>query len=296
MLDILSHSLNPLKKEWWKHFLTRRLLNIERGPDAVRASLIRGLNENRVEYRLDPRHPSGTVVVLSGVEALREALAKKAAGLVKRLVAGPNITIDPNDHDGLMLDPLIDIVLVPSLWTRAYWANSAPSLDERLVVWAAGVAISEPSTKDGLPIIYDKIGDGRLLEAVQKELRTSAVVFKYGQFSRDRYLQALQSAPFLVYLAESESQGLALQEAWAHDVPTLVNESHEWRNGEASWQAPNINAPYLTNEAGYFFSDPAELPALIKTAQGLRPRAYCERELSDRVSATKLLDTIYDNR
>lgn len=291
MLTILSHSTNPATLEWWKYHL-RRLLRIERGPDAVRQSLFRGLPELDVPYRHNHRPLSDTVLVLSGVEALKEAIKAKKSGQVKRLIAGPNITVHPHDHDRLMCDVNIDVVLTPSDWTKDYWSKAAPEIAQKIKAWPAGVAMAPASNRCGRPILYDKLKDDVLLEQVKNALAVEVTVFTYGKFSRSDYLAALCNAPYLIYLSESESQGLALQEAWAHDVPTAVIDRQEWRNGNLSWRAPQINAPYLNDEMGVVFKSPTELLEAISHLRSVHPRPYCDRELSDRASASKLLEII----
>lgn len=292
MLNIFSHSPRKTTKEWWKYFLTRKLLNVKRGPDAVRESLLRGLQELQIPYRHNPETINGIVIVLSGIEALKDALEAKETNQVSKLIAGPNVTIHPNDHDGLLRDPRIDKVLVPSKWAADFSAHEAPELTDKIVVWPAGVATTNASTRNGPPIIYNKIGNQALLQEIKKVMSPETIIFTYGSFSKTHYLKALTNAPFLIYLSESESQGLALQEAWAHDVPTLVNESHAWRRGEFSWQSELINAPYLTEETGAVFKSVTELPALIGQIAALHPKTYCDRELSDAVTTAKLLASI----
>lgn len=267
-------------------------MNVKRGPDAVRESLLRGLNELNIPYLYNPDDINGVTLVLSGVEALKDAIEAKRAGRVTKLIVGPNVTIHPDDHDGLLRNPHIDKVLVPSKWAADFWIHEAPELNHKIIVWPAGVAKAPASRRNGPPIIYDKIGDKELLAEIKKIVPKGTIVFEYGSFSKSRYLKALAMAPYLIYLSESESQGLALQESWAHDVPTLVNNSHGWRRGEFSWQSEKINAPYLTEESGMVFNAVDELPSLIEKTSVLHPKIYCDRELSDAVTTKKLLSLI----
>lgn len=291
MLTILTHSTSPLTLEWSKYHL-RKLLRIERGPDAVRESMLRGLRELNIPYRHNRSPLNGKVLVLSGTKALKEAINAKLHGRIDKLIAGPNITVHPYDHDGLMRNGHIDTVLVPSTWIKNYWVAAAPELAPKIEVWPAGVATYSASSRKGPPIIYDKLNDAGLLAEIKTVLNEEVTVFTYGKFSRSYYLKALAQAPYLIYLAKSESQGLALQEAWAHDVPTAVNESGEWRSGHRSWRAPLINAPYLTKDTGSVFQSPNEIQAIASRFKTLHPKLYCDRELSDAACLNKLLAVI----
>lgn len=289
MLNIFSHSTRKTTKEWWKYFLTRKLLNIRRGPDAVQESLLRGLNELNIPYRYNPAVIKETTLVLSGVDALKDAIKAKKAGLVNKLIAGPNVTIHPDDQNGILRNPIIDNVLVPSKWVADFWIHEVPEFSSKIIIWPAGVAVAKASTRNDAPIIYDKLGDRALLTAIKKVTPPETIVLTYGSFSKSHYLKTLATAPFLIYLSASESQGLALQEAWAHNVPTLVNKSTNWENGQMSWEAEQINCPYLTPELGAIFDTPEQIPSLITSVSKLNPKPYCDQYLSDRVSAKTLM-------
>jgi hypothetical protein len=116
-------------------------------------------------------------------------------------------------------------------------------------------------------------------------------VFSYGSFSKKEYAQALRKTKAMIYLQTVESQGLALQEAWAHDVPTLV-----WNAGSFTYPRTSvtaigpISAPYLTEQAGIFFGTAKELhlilPVFIKKVNEstFAPRDYCIKKLSNEAS------------
>ena len=293
MIGIHTHSTKFYHLEFWRYVISVYVLHKQRGPDAVRDSLILGLKELDIKFVLDPKQPREVTVVLSGIEALRQSVTAKHSGQIKKLVAGPNIVMHPYHAKRIICNEAIDAVLVPSKWVADFWAQEAPELRSKLVVWPAGVTTAVASTRNGPPIIYDKLGNSALLAEIKKVTSSETIVFTYGSFSKQQYLQALAKAPYLIYLAKSESQGLALQEAWAHDVPTIVNESHYWRNGELSWESDQINAPYLTTETGLIFKKVADLPVLIQKSVTLYPKIYCDRELSNAVTTSKLLSLLW---
>jgi hypothetical protein len=292
MLGIYTRSTSYFSKEYWK-WAARRLTDKYSGPNAVEDSLLRGLKELDIPFEHNSYNSDlDTALILSGAQALSEAIARKKSGVIKKLVAGPNIVIHPLDLDRIILDESIDIVLVPSEWVADFWSHENPELSSKIRTWPAGVSVSPASTRAGQPIIYDKLGDEDLVTKVEASIGSSARKFTYGQFSREKYLESLTEAPFLVYLSKSESQGLALQEAWAHDVPTIVNNSTHWEAGELSWDAPQINCPYLTPELGAVFTNPAEIPIIAKRLVAINPKKYCDEHLSDEASTKCLLKLI----
>lgn len=288
MLTIYTHSKNVLRLEFWR-WAMRAVVHKYSGPDAVRDSLIRGLSGHRISYRINvPPGNGDSAVVLSGTQALQDAIRWRRAGRIKKLIAGPNVVMHPNDSSGVMLDDAIDTILTPSDWVKDFWHHEAPLIAPKLHVWAAGTAIASGSTRTGLPLIYDKFGDETLYAKISATVGAHRL-FTYGTFTHSAYLAALADAPYLVYLARSESQGLALQEAWAHDVPTLVNHSTHWNGANHSWDAPHINCPYLTAELGMVFEDTEELRTLTPQTTLLHPKGYCDAHLSDYASTEALL-------
>ena len=292
MLSIYTRSTSKFSKEFWK-WTARKIIRKYSGPNAVEDSLLRGLKELNVPFsRNSLAADTKAVVVLSGTQALRENILQKKNGRIQKLIAGPNIVAHPRDADNILLSPEIDLVIVPSQWVADLYTQVVPEMANKIKVWPSGVSISKASARTGKPIIYDKLGDNELISKIQQVLGVSTTVFNYGSFNQRNYLDALSAAPYLIYLAKSESQGLALQEAWAHDVPTLVNKSTHWEAGGLSWDSPQINCPYLTPELGVVFEKLKELPIMIEHTSSLHPKRYCDERLSDRASAQKLLSFI----
>ncbi len=291
MLTIYTHSNSPLTKEFWKWCL-RKLVGKKSGPDAVRDSLLRGLKESGIEHRLDPLiHYGETALVLSGVNALKKAIVLKKKGVFKKLIAGPNIISLPSHYNSIITNPSIDKVLVPSEWVRDLWIQKAPELESRLVVFPSGTRIHGSSTRNGEIIIYDKLNDETVATDIQtnlNELGYKTRVLKYGRFKQSDYFESLKSAVVVIYLGSSESQGLALQEAWAHDVPTIVKRVTEVITTDFNWEEPKLAAPYLTNELGFFFDSTDELPNLIEKVKTLHPKEYCDQNLSDKATVAVL--------
>ena len=142
MLNIITHAPG-FSKDRLKSFI-RRITGKQGGPASVLQSLLRGLKQNGTAFRLNPPQNAlgkdDTVHVLSGAEALRYAISLKAAGKIKKLIAGPNVAVFPSDYDNLLLDKNIDVLLQPADWTKRLWVEMEPSLEGKIRIWAAGVA------------------------------------------------------------------------------------------------------------------------------------------------------------
>lgn len=295
MIVLKTRTNNIFKAELHK-WIAKRILGKQGGPISVLRSLIRGLDALKIEYKVNPLFNVGeTIVVLSGSEALKDAIKLKKSGKIKKLIAGPNIFFSPLDENSLICDDEVDIVLVPSPWTSDLWASIAPNIKDKLRVWPAGVEIKESSTRLGLPIIYNKLKNIEIVKNIEMHLKNKGLmpqVFNYGSFKQSDFFESLKTAPFMIYLSDSESQGLAIQEAWAHDVPTFILRSNGFSAKGIEWEDPKINAPYLNDELGFFFENIKEIDTLIDKASEVHPIKYCKENLSDVACAKKLLELI----
>jgi glycosyltransferase involved in cell wall biosynthesis len=301
MITILTQSPRIFNREAIKGWIAK-ITNKKRGPHAVLESLKRGLTELNVPFQINPQMSqiSDTVHVLSSINALNYAIDLKKKGMIKKILAGPNLVVTPNDNNRLILNPLIDIVLVPSEWVKNMYLSLAPQLAEKIQVWPAGVQTikTRNDNQRDLCLVYIKSVGHQVIEPILSELKRRNINFKtisYGSFKHEQYLSYLTKAKFLIYLSQSESQGLALHEAWMHDVPTLVWNGGLWEYEKHRWTEEKISAPYLVPEAGLFFKNSEEFKrnlSLIQHTNNFTPNSYCDKNLSDFASTRILLKLI----
>ncbi len=281
---------------WW--------LDKYRGPQAVTSSLLSGLKELNVSFKLNPKsdviNRGDIIYVNESAEALRFAIDLKKQRKINKIVAGPVISILPELEGGIMLDPNIDLFLVPSNWTKDFWLSRAPQLVDKIAVWAAGVDVSANLNKNkDTVLVYYKNGSKVLLDFVINYLKAKNIKYNiiyYGQYDKTNYYVELDNSTCMIYLSESESQGLALCEAWMHDVPTLVWNRGFWEYCDYRWFDGKISAPYLTDECGMFFSgvedfDVKWLEFNLKI-KIYKSRDYALKNFTNRLSAKKFIDLI----
>lgn len=271
------------------------------GPTAVLNSLTTGLHELGIPFQVNPweKKIGGPVGVLSGADALRWAITAKQQGKISTLIAGPNIVVAPTDEENLIKSAEIDQVIVPSEWNKRWWMSFDQLFDSRAKVWPAGVTDRGVGrTASGVCIVYAKNADEKLFHKVIEMLWTHKLpiaVSRYGQFRQEEYFRLLKKAKMLVYLSESESQGLALHEAWMADVPTLV-----YNRGYFEYQDKRFNdqaaaAPYLTDECGMFFGEndfEQKLVEFLKNYDSFTPRQYSLGRFTDGICARKYVDIV----
>lgn len=291
--------------EYWKYTL-RDFSKKTRGPKSVFESLQRGLHEINQSYvvnKIPSKNERDAVVhVLSGVQALKDAIALKKAGVIKTIVAGPNIVVTPADHNKLITNPLIDSILVPSQWIQDLYAMYDPALISKISIWPAGVAIPALTSevqKTFDCLVYKKDVPRDLYEHAIAELKSRNIpyrVIQYGNYSPEAYYNLLLNCKYMIYLQNVESQGLSLQEAWARNIPTLVWNKETFTYPQGFTVTGNINAPYLSAQNGQYFKDKENFtPAFdsfIKNLINFKPRQDCISRLSDKASAEKYVSII----
>ncbi len=262
-------------------------------------SLIRGLKElnNNFLWNKAPKETGVTACVLSGVETLKWAINQKQKGVIRYLVVGPNIVNSPQDQGAILESEAIDKILVPSVWVKNFFENLSKKLLGRVEVWAAGVEdLGSMGDKNGPIIIYHKTGNTEFIKPVTDLLNKQKIKFElleYGKFTHIKYFTILSIARAMIYLSDSESQGLALNEAWMANIPTLVYDRGFFKNADLFWKAEKISAPYMSSECGLFFHDLEELNStltkFLQSLESFNPRQYSLSNFTDKLCANKLL-------
>lgn len=306
-LVILSKSPknNFLSKEFY-FGVAKQIIRRKRGPDAVLLSLLYGLKNINFSFKHNPKIKeinSGDIVfVNNSIDALKLAIEEKKKGNFKKLIAGPNLVVTPNDFDGIINSKEIDLILQPSEWVKNFYLSISPNLEDKIKIWPAGVFVpkNQINTKKERILIYFKnCSDSRLLDVILNEMKIKKEQYDilfYGKFKQKEYYKLLEKAKFMIYISNSESQGLALQEAWARNVPTLVWNSSVFKYGDYKWWDNKISAPYLTQELGLFFKDSVgfknKLAFFLEKHSTFSTAEYVQNNLSDTKSAENFLELI----
>lgn len=296
-----SPKISLFSQESYKRILAK-ILNRNRGPKAVTSSLLRGLKSINYPYKLNPRadeiNDDDTIWVNESLEALKWAVKSKENN---KLIIGPNLVITPLDRNGIICDDSIDIILQPSEWTKNFYISIKPALSEKIKVWPAGVEIPDliqtPKIIDVL-IYIKNYPKNNLLEKIKMCLINKNMTFDlvvYGKFKQSDYFNKLQKSKSLIYISNSESQGLSIQEAWARNIPTLALDQNIFKYKQYHFPSIHISAPYLNDQAGMFFNFNNFNEVFAKfwnNLNGFTPREYVINNLSDKVCAQKFINII----
>lgn len=310
-LTILTRTpgFHPFSKEFIAS-IVKKILGRVRGPEAVTRSLVSGLSELQVSFNINPLLTSSiseTVVVLSSVSALKKALELKSQGKIKYIFAGPNVLVSSKDENGLLENPAINAVIVNSDWTRDHILTLSPQLKDKLIIWPCGVVLpplthSKKESQRADVVIYRKQVPEEVLREVlayMQEINQPYTLLTYGMFSQKKYFDTLTKARVMIYLQKSESQGLAIFEAWARSVPTInyehgVFEDKDFLTNRIQTKG-KISAPYISSQSGITFKAGEFAQAwkdFIAQEKTFNPRLYIEQNFTDKITAQNLLNQI----
>lgn len=305
MLVIITKSPtnNLFSLEYYKVIL-RSIFAKSRGPQAVLQSLTKGLNELNYIFKLNPARrdikKADTVIVNSSIDALSWAIAAKSSGEIKKLIAGPNLVVSPLDEDSILCNQSIDLIIVPSQWVKDFYISLAPEIADKIFVWPAGVDVPDFGLAERVEILlYVKNTADDLLSFIEKQLKNQGFLYKklvYGNFKKDEYFKALNRSQAMIYISNSESQGLALFEAWARNVPTMAWSRGYFEYGKFNWKNKNISAPYMTDQTGEIFTGAGDfnnvLYKFLRKIKIYAPRDFVLNDFTNIRCAEKLLRII----
>lgn len=278
------------------------------GHPAVTRSLLAGFSKCKIDFNYNPKkigNLSDTVLVLAGVRTLKQAIYLKKRGYVSKIFAGPNIATFTKDENYLLGSAEIDLLIVPSEWVRSIYLEDIPSLKDKILVWPAGVDVNYWSPKNNQKdriLIYNKYGDStRDIKPYIKFLKESSLKFdileysKNNSYASEEYRDLLQNARLVIgFTGGSESQGIAWAEAWAMDVPTLIQSKSS--NIIRDRNVLSSTAPYLCSSTGLFFNNfddfKIKLRACLHDDNSFFPRNWVIDNMSDEVVAKKLYKKI----
>jgi hypothetical protein len=154
-------------------------------------------------------------------------------------------------------------------------------------------------------LLYFKHRDPQLLSDIKTLLERKLLsykVFSYGSYHEEDYINTLQKSKFMLTLDAHESQGFALQEAMACNVPLLVfdiktvYEEHNstFFNKYKPLELKATSVPYWSEKCGLKNTELEEVPALLDEMmlkyQTFEPRQFILDNLSEEVCMKRILD------
>lgn len=295
MINIHTKPKSIISLDYWKATI-KKVLGKKSGPEMVTENLIAGLTSRGIPFCINPKSNKYAVtLVVSGVNTLKEQIKLKRPN--ELLVAGPAIVVTPDEEGGVIQDAHIDVIVVPSEWVKNMYRSLSPNISEKIQVWPSGVSIPETQTDGTGPVIlYKKNISDDTYKEILLQLNNAGIkyeILEYGKFSQKMYFKKLETAPLVIYLQTTESQGIAQFEAWSYNVPTLILDNQDWYHNGKHWQDAHISSPYLTDSCGSFFNERNILEKInLILKQKLNPRNYILKNFTNEISSSILTEII----
>ncbi|MBI3508063.1 MAG: class I SAM-dependent methyltransferase [Chlamydiia bacterium] len=267
---------------------------------AVANSVIRGLKQVATDYNVDPLCVDAVKahVVITGDEfAGLQAYEWKKQGRIQRLFIGPNFA--PSIQNFFITWPLIDGFLGNSAWYENNLVRFFPTLKNRLCPWFAGIDPEEwkPSggQKQKKALYYYKSGEVQGdIPALLRKWGYEVLLIRYGSYTPQQFKQALEESAVAIFVSQSETQGLALAEAWSMNVPVFAwnpKTPHEW---DGLLWTDTSSCPYLNSMVGQEWQTLEQLEQLLQSfdPSEYQPRRWVLLHMSDKVSVEKLFSYV----
>jgi hypothetical protein len=175
----------------------------------------------------------------SGIDSLKKCIILKK-NKIKTLLAGPNLVTVPSEHNYIILSKSINKILVPSNWVKKLYLQYAKNC-KNISIWFSGVKVSN----------FKRRKKNKVLIYLKKNINVQ--IIEHGFFSQKEYHEFLRGSRILIYFSYTESQGLAMQEAWSENVRTLVYKQPFWSYKNRRFKASS--SPYLNKNCGIFFTN-----------------------------------------
>jgi len=234
--------------------------------------------------------PKGSNVVTFYQDAVKEQIALKRSGWIRRLAIAPcSLTAkssDPLFKYVVQHREFVDRILVHSDWAKHRICEEGPELESIVSTWPIGVDLQEwnPPPKKREPkkqvLVYQKNAPPEVLSSVLKAVKSANIeplLLNYGNYKINEFRNKLSQCSLAIFLSRVETQGMAMNECWAMDVPTII-----WTDSQKLFTKFQHSAPLLTAETGRYFYHLDELNSLLSDLSWLetcKPRLWVEENL-----------------
>lgn len=221
---------------------------------------------------------------------------------LKKFIFGNHFSVFPNNKL-LFINNVHknSIYIQPSNWSLQVWEdlNTEKYIPLKILPFAVNVEKFTPiHNKKENVFIYFKRRKQKELSFIKTFLQKKNInymIFDYvKRYNEEDYLKYLQNSKFGIILGAHESQGFAIEEALACNVPLLV-----WNvssmNQEEGTNYPNIFAssiPYWDERCGEYFYNSNEMEEtynrFVSKLNTYKPREYVLENLNEKKCAENL--------
>ncbi len=290
----------------------------KKGAKALVNSLLKGFEESNININVNPKSIKGITeyVYIPAVRSYKEikVLHKlKKKGLVKKVIVGPLGIIHPDSRNNIVEHDCIDHVVVASDWMVKYISLLNKEVKKKAIAIPAGVDESYFNIKnkanDNTVLLYTKNTDNYEDTAKQEketikllnELKIKYKHIVYGKYTEDEYKKALSECDLVIFINQSETQGIAFAESWASNKPTIVYDKSTPVTIVGNGIRRDINyyktCPYIHKNNGLLFKNTKELKSILNSykdnkqdfLQKFSPSKWVKENMSNKLYAEKII-------
>ena len=214
-----------------------------------------------------------------------------------KCVMGPETMVLPSEYPEMFSQ--YKYWAQPSQWCVDYFKEFPVTRNVELNPWAVGVD-TDKFTPDKSPkfdcLIFYKNVTKQTPESRIKEVRkalndigqTHRTVV-YGKYKQDDFITLLNQCRYCVWLCGSESQNIAIMEAWSMDVPTYIWDERMFSYSNYTFEGAS-SAPYFDVECGVKRTDLKLLPDFTANIPHYSPRNFMLNNHTLKHGASQYID------
>jgi len=221
-----------------------------------------------------------------------------------KMIMGPHFFVFPSASElGASENSVYNCL---SEWNKAVHESFLPP-PIPYVCFPFGVEVPRPSEKPRTKVVlyykHRAPEDLAFVEALLTRRGKAYTVIHYGHYRSEDYAALLDESQFMVVVDAHESQGFALGEAMARNVPLLVYDITSMKQeyvGRFHYESDKplaaSSVPYWDARCGERTTDPRELDAALTRLEAslprYRPREFIQEILSDEACFQRLIQFV----
>lgn len=259
------------------------------GPGKVVGYLLMGLNELKIDYKLNEL--SDNNLVLQNHKIIYEE------GAIKNLILGPNVFDLPKDNKIAMNHDGYKTLIVASDWVKKLYTRWIP--EAKVAVWNVGIDYNKyqniQAEKKYDFLVYHKrrsVEDLNSAVAFLEKNKLKYRVISYGTYADSDFVNIISECKYGLIINNTETQGIAIQEMMSCNLPLLVWDVKEWTDRGSDNLAYATSIPYFDNRCGEVFFSIHEIDyryqKLINSEYD--PRSYIKEHCNYITQSQKLVD------
>lgn len=263
------------------------------GPQRLATNLISSLEQEEVPYALNQEKYKHNFIVQYDYRGY----LKHSELTLENCFIGPQIWFFDQHVKQIQENPhYYNKLIVPSQWTKDLPTQKFDFPENKVEVWPVGIELKDFKKELKYDcLLYYKRRSREELEAAIEFLNKSGLTFnivEYGSYTQEELEKLCDQSAFCFLLNGTESQGIAVQEMMARDLPMFVWDVKEWNDQGSAYAVPASSVPYWSNECGVIFYEKNDMQYAFDEfcSKIYTPRKFVEQNLSFKASVNRLLE------